>query len=249
MIHKPKYKRVLFVPDIHAPYQDNQAMKCLISFAKWWKPDVVFVLGDTIDMYQVSRFEKDPERIFQLQDDIDTGKKILADISKACPDARKLFIPGNHEFRLQRFLWTRAAELSGLRVLQLEKLLGLEEMGYEYLKNGRTEYRGVIVKHGDIVRKYGAYTGRGEYESTGKTGVSGHTHRLAVYPHTNEAGDYMWMEAGCLCLLNPSYMMGKVPNWQQGFGIGFFKEGSKRFHMERIPIIAGKAMYSGVEFY
>jgi hypothetical protein len=59
----------------------------------------------------------------------------------------------------------------------------------------------------------------------------------------------MWMEAGCLCLLNPSYMMGKVPNWQQGFGIGFFKEGSKRFHMERIPIIAGKAMYSGVEFY
>jgi hypothetical protein len=249
MIHKPKYKRVLFVPDIHAPFEDGAAIKCLLAFAKWWKPDRVYILGDTVDFYQLSKFDKDPARLFTLQEDIDAGKKILAQISNACPNASKLFIPGNHEFRLQRYLWTRAAELAGLRELQLPKLLGLQEMGYEYLKFGRTTYRGMAIKHGDLVRKDAGYTAKGELENTGLSGVSVHTHRLAVHAKTNEAGSFLWMEAGCLCLLNPSYMMGKVPNWQQGFGIGFFKEGSKRFHMDRVPIINHKAMHGGYEFY
>lgn len=248
MINRPKYKRVLFVPDLHAPYHDKVAFKCMLAFAKWWKPEVVFVIGDVVDFYQLSKFEKDPERVLALQDDIDAGKSLLTDISDVCSDAKRIFLPGNHEFRLQKFLWTRAAELAGLKALQLPELLGLDAMNYEFIKNGRINFRGTIVKHGDIVRKFAGYTAKGELENTGLSGVSGHTHRLAVHSATNEAGCFQWMECGCLCLLTQSYMMGKTPNWQQGFGIGYYKEGSKRFMMDTVRVINGKAMYGGMEF-
>lgn len=249
MLHRPKYKKVLFIPDIHAPYHDMKAINGLIAFAKWFKPDVVFYMGDLVDFYAISHFVKNPKRALRLQNEIDTAVAVLKKIDKAVNGAKKYFIKGNHCARLQKYLWTKAAELSGLRDLKLEHLLHLDELGIKYVDAGRMKFRGMVVKHGDIVRKFGAYTGRGELESTGISGVSGHTHRLAMYPLSNEAGDFVWMECGCLCKLNPEYMNGKVPNWQQGFGVGYYKEGSKRFHVESVRIIKGKAMYQGLEFF
>ncbi len=248
MFIKPKYKKVLFVPDIHAPFHDNQALRCLYSFISWWNPDEIFILGDTIDFYPLSNFEKNPDRIFKLQQDINEGKAILYKIADLAPRARKVFIPGNHEYRLERFLWTKASELSGLDGLKLENLLELKRIGYQYAPQGRINYKGTIIKHGDIVRKFAGYTAKGEFENTGLSGVSGHTHRLAVHSITNEAGHFQWMEAGCLCKLEQEYMRGKTPNWQQGFGIGFYKENSRRYNIQAVRIINGKAMWGGYEF-
>jgi len=248
-IHAPKYKKVLFVPDIHAPYHDNKAINAMLAYAKWFKPDVVIYLGDLVDFYAVSSFVKDPIRRVQLQKEIDSAVDVLKRIDAVCNGSVKYFLRGNHEARLQKYLWTQAAELSGLRDLKLEKLLKFDELGIKYKKDGRMKFRGMILKHGDIVRKFSAYTAKGEFESSGISGVSCHTHRLARYTQTNEAGDFIWMECGCLCKLNAEYMNGKTPNWQQGFGVGYYKEGSRRFHLEIVPIIKGKAMYGGKEYY
>lgn len=248
-IHSPKYKKVLFVPDIHAPFQDNKAINALIAFATWFKPDVVIYMGDLVDFYAVSHFVKSPIRRLQLQKEIDVATSVLKKINAAVNGSQKFFIRGNHEARLQKYLWTQASELSGLRDLQVEHLLKLDELGIKYLKDGRMKYRGMVIKHGDIVRKFAGYTAKGEFESTGVSGASGHTHRLGVYSQTNEAGDFMWMETGCLCKLNAEYMEGKKPNWQQGFGVGYYKEGSKRFDADTVRIVRGKAMYCGLEFF
>jgi predicted phosphodiesterase len=249
MMKTPKYKKVLFVPDIHAPYHDIKAVKAMISFARWWKPDYVYFLGDVVDFYAISSFSKDPQRVLELQHEVDEAKKILKLICEATPNAKKYFIRGNHEARMQKFLWTRAAELSSLRSLQVETLLGFDELGITYYKDGRTKFRGTILKHGDIVRKFCCYTAKGEFENTGVSGVSAHTHRLGIYSMTNEAGDFVWMECGHLCDTKQEYLDGKVPNWQQGFGIGYYKAGSRRFHTDPIRIVKNKAMYNGYEFY
>jgi len=249
-IHKPKYKKVLYVPDIHAPFHDNKAIDALIAFAKWFKPDVVIYLGDLIDFYAISSFAKDPQRALDLQKEIDSAIAVLKKINAACNGSDKYFLRGNHEKRMQKFLWTRAAELSSLKGLKVENLLQLSDFGIKYMKNGRMTYRGNAIKHGDLVRKFSAYTAKGEMESTGMSGKSAHTHRAGVYRFTNESGPYTWMECGCLCkMFNVEYMEGKIPNWQQGFGISYFKDGSKRFHDEFVPIIKGKAMYGGAEYY
>lgn len=248
-VHKPKYKKVLYVSDIHAPFHDNKAINAMIAFAKWFKPDVVIYMGDLVDFYAISHFAKDPMRALQLQKEIDSAVSVLTRIDTACNGAEKFFIRGNHEMRMQKFLWTRAAELSSLRGLSVERLLKLDDFGIKYMKNGRMTYRGNVIKHGDLVRKFSAYTSKGEFDATGMSGKSAHTHRAGVYRVTNESGSYTWMECGCLCLLNAEYMDGKIPNWQQGFGISYFKEGSRRFQDEFVPIIKGKAMYGGMEFY
>jgi len=248
MKKQPKYKKVLFVPDIHAPFHDMKAIKALIAFARWWKPDYLYFLGDVVDFYSISSFVKDPQRALQLQLEVDDAKQILKLICASAPDAKKYFIRGNHEKRMQKFLWTRAAELSGLQGLQVENMLELPELGIHYYADGRTQFRGTIIKHGDIVRKFTSYTAKGEFENTGISGVSAHTHRLGIYSATNEAGNFTWMECGHLCDPKQEYLEGKTPNWQQGFGIGFYKEGSRRFDMDLIRIIKGKAMYGGYEF-
>jgi len=249
MIEKPNYKRILFISDIHCPYHDTKSVSALCSFSKWYKPDTLVFLGDVIDFYAISHFVKDPKRALELQREIDVTKQVLKQITATVPKkVKKIMIAGNHEARLQKFLWTRAAELSGLDGLELANLLGLNDLGIKYYRNGRLKYKGMIFKHGDIVRKYAGYTARGEFDSSGMSGVSVHTHRLSQYYYTSESGEYLWTEAGCLCKLDQEYLRGKTPNWQPGFAIGYYKTGSQRFHVDVVPIVKGKAMYGGYEF-
>jgi len=245
---KKRHEKVLFVPDIHAPYQDNNAIRAMIAFGKEFNPDRIFLMGDVIDFYALSSFSKDPIRALKLQKEIDEAVSVLRIIRKEFPKARIEFVKGNHEHRLQKYLWNKASELSGLRNLTVPTLLKLDELNIIYHEIGRTKYRGKVIKHGNIIRKFSAYTAKGELESTGISGFSGHTHRAGMYFQTNEGGKHFWYEFGCLCKLKAEYMEGKIPNWQQGFGIGYFKLGSTKCNCYFIPIIDGKALWCSKEY-
>ena len=243
-----KYKRVLFVSDIHCPYQDKSALRAMYNFMDWWKPQEVIILGDLVDFYAISRFSRDPERVLKLQEELDESVKILNQIREHAGKISIYFLRGNHEDRLKKYLWSKAQELSGLRALRLEELLEFDRLKIHYEDKNQIRYGCVIIKHGTLIRKFAGYTAKGEFEKNGMSGVSGHSHRLAQYRHTNEADSYIWTEAGCLCQLNADYLDGTTPNWNQGFAIGYFKENSKRFIIETVPIIKQRAMYGGMEF-
>ena len=243
-----KYKRVLFVSDIHCPYQDKSALRAMYNFMDWWKPQEVIILGDLVDFYAISRFSRDPERVLKLQEELDESVKILNQIREHAGKISIYFLRGNHEDRLKKYLWSKAQELSGLRALRLEELLEFDRLKIHYEDKNQIRYGCVIIKHGTLIRKFAGYTAKGEFEKNGMSGVSGHSHRLSQYRHTNEADSYIWTEAGCLCQLNADYLDGTTPNWNQGFAIGYFKENSKRFIIETVPIIKQRAMYGGMEF-
>lgn len=243
-----KYKKVLFIPDIHAPFHDKKWLASLILFIKFFKPKTIFIMGDVVDFYAISKFVKDPKRALELQDELDSAHKVLADIKKVSGTAKVILIRGNHEHRLQRYLWTTAQELSGLRSLSVPELLELDELGIEYVERGRYNFHGIIIKHGNIVRKFSSYTAKAELERHGTSGVSAHTHRAGVNHYSNDSGHHAWWELGCGCRLDPEYMEGEKPNWQQGWGVGYFKERSKRFHIDFVPFVDDKAFYNGVEF-
>ena len=243
-----KNEKVLFVSDIHAPFQDNMAIKAIISFGKWLKPDKIIFMGDVIDFYAISKFSKDPVRAMRLQNEIDEAHSILRIFRKEFPKVEMVYLKGNHEARLQGYLWSKASELSGLRNMSLVSLLGLDGLNIQYVSNGRMKFRNFIIKHGDIVRKHSAYTARGELEATGLSGISIHTHRLSTHYLSNEGGNYVWYEGGCLCKMNQEYMQGKYPNWQQGFAFGYFKKGSAKYNIHLVNIINGKALFMENEF-
>jgi UDP-2,3-diacylglucosamine pyrophosphatase LpxH len=244
----PKYEKCLLIPDIHAPFQDELALSALLDFSKWFKPDKIFILGDLVDFYAISRFTKDPERALKLQDEIDIAYEILKQIRNINPNTPIVLIRGNHEYRLQKYLWSEAKELSSLRDLSVENLLNLKSLDIKYEKTGRLIHRGVIIKHGDVVRKFSGYSAKGEFEKSGMSGVSGHTHRAAVYYQNNASGNYVWTECGCLCKLDAEYLEGEIPNWVQGWGVGYFSLNSPRYLLDFIPFVGGKAFYQGKEF-
>ena len=243
-----KYKRVLFVSDIHCPYQDKSALRAMYNFMDWWKPQEVIILGDLVDFYAISKFSRDPERVLKLQEELDESVKILNQIREHAGKVSIYFLRGNHEDRLKKYLWSKAQELSGLRALRLEELLEFDRLKISYEDKNQIKCGGVMFKHGSIIRMFAGYTAKGEFEKNGMSGVSGHSHRLAQYRHTNEADSYIWTEAGCLCQLDANYMDGSKANWNQGFCVGYFKNNSKRFILETIPILNGRAFYCGKEY-
>jgi predicted phosphodiesterase len=240
------YEKSLFVGDIHAPYQDPFCMKVIEDFSRWFKPQWVFILGDLVDFYQLSKFDKDPVRMDCLQDDLDSAKSELERLRTANPKAKIVLFEGNHESRLRKWLWNNP-EVSSLRALTIHELLSLSKYNIQWVGALETyTYHDFALEHGDIVRKHSGYTARGMMEKRGVSGISGHTHRMGTHYLTNMGGDFVWVENGCLCDRHPSYV--RDPNWQNGFSVGFFKKSDPRFTINQVCIPDGLCVYSGREF-
>lgn len=241
------YEKSLFISDIHIPFQDENALRIVKNFASSFEPDNVFLIGDLLDFYSISTFDKNPERVNELQNDIDVGFEVLSELREILPESRIVYLEGNHENRLTRYLW-KHPEIANLRALNIENLLQLKSLNISYktMKDTVTFHK-FLIEHGDLVRKYSGYTARCQMEKRGISGISGHSHRLSTHYLTNMAGDHVWVENGCLCSRNPEYIVG-LPNWQQGFSVGYWKKGKERFSIEQICITHGKAVYAGQEF-
>ena len=240
------YERTAFIPDLHAPNIDSKAFGCALAFLEVFKPDHVFVLGDVVDFYQVSRFDKDPSRLGDLQRDLDVGGEALGRIRRASASATITMLKGNHEARLQRACRTNIAGLDSHRNLRIPELLNLGAYDIAYVESGITRHHDFIVKHGDIVSSKSGYTAGREMSKAGISGISGHTHRLGQVFETNYSGMLTWVEAGCLCDLNPEYIDG-LPNWQHGMAYGYWRRGDRRFIVHTLPIINGRTIYGGRE--
>lgn len=98
---------------------------------------------------------------------------------------------------------------------------------------GELIYQGLLlVEHGEYVRKKAGASADAQLLARGRSGISGHTHRLIHYPLTDATGMKTWTEAGCLCKLDPDYC--NYPNWQQGLVLSYMDEDKLRIMTEFI---------------
>lgn len=237
-----KTQRVVFLGDIHVPHHDHKAVALAVDFIRWFEPSHIYLIGDIVDFYALSRFDRDPTRMLSLQDELDQCIAVLQSIRKAAPKAEIAYRDGNHEHRLLRMLWQKP-ELSPLKALQLAELLQFSAVGIKHFPyNSKLSHKGFLVEHGDIVRKGSAYTAAGMLDRRQVSGITGHTHRLGTHFRTDASGDKVWLENGCLCDRNPEYIIGE-PNWQHGFTVGRWIEASQRFFVEQVPIVGHEILY------
>lgn len=226
--------KFIVVSDIHYPYHDAKAIKCVLDFIQDKDIDTIILNGDILDFYDVSSFDKDPDRVNSLQKEIDMSTKFFKKLRTIKPDARIVFIKGNHEYRLERYL-KKHPELYSLDALKLPNLLDLKKYNIEYSDKG-IKLGNLKIIHGDMVRKFSGYTARGELEKHDSSGISSHTHRGGVYYYRTPERYLAWFESFCLCDLNPEYI--NEPNWQQGFLYGYVEKDS--FAVTPMPIVDGK---------
>ena len=214
-----KHYQTFVLGDIHIPFHDEKSLNNVFDCVIDNQPKYIVLLGDVLDCYSISRFTKRPDRIRNLQDEINIFYHLMKDLKKELPNTEIHYILGNHEIRLEKLILDNPG-LYGLRNLGYEKLFRLDELGIYYHKT-KVIIDDFIYYHGDVVRKNAGYSAKAEYEDHRmKNGISGHTHRASSYFSTYEKEIGQWYENGCLCIMEPDYLNDPdKANWQQAFTV------------------------------
>ena len=216
-------KKILIFSDLHFPYQDNRAIEVMMEYnKKVYKPTDIVINGDILDFYRLSDFEHNPARKETIQEDINQVKNFFSSLKKYFPRSRIYYLEGNHENRLQRYLW-KNPELISLDVLKLENMLNLKRrkikftpVHNDYWKKGTGHLKlgDTIIMHGDN-RANGAKGGKYGCINTmiemNSNIVMGHNHQLGVNYFTNLYKNLHALNTGCLCQISG------MAQWNQGF--------------------------------
>lgn len=232
---KIKNGLVIIGSDIHIPFQDDDAVDSFIEYCKKKKPEVIVLNGDVLDMFMLSKFTKGEGR--NPLEEITMCRELLASLRNACPNAEIYYIIGNHENRLEKYVLTKAPELASLieDVFSIIKTEDFKIRGCASL----TINDNFVCKHGTLLGNKSGLSAIKEMENAYMSGATGHTHRLCKYIARKSGRKFVWIETGCLCNLNPEYMVN--PNWQAGFAELIFKDG-KLYHSRVIEIEKGKIL-------
>ena len=232
----------LVLSDHHIPYQDKQVETLSLDFVAEHQPNTIHLLGDLVDFYTLSRFDKEPSRLSDLQSDLEAALAYLERLRIVSPKSRIIWSEGNHENRLKRYLWNKAPELSRLAQLQIPELFHLNDFNIEWVDSHHPyEVGKLLFTHGDLVRKWSGASAKGHHDKYGCCVIHGHTHRLGSFYHTTRAGSHGAWENGCLCTLTPEYMVS--PDWQNGWSVVWFY--GDFFHVEQVVVTNGSYVYHG----
>jgi len=241
-------QRVAFLSDFHYPYESKEAIGLTLDLLGELNPNVVIFGGDVVDFYPISSFLRDPARRAQLQSDLDHAAAGVMRFRKALPKARFLFKEGNHCLRLQKYLWSTAPELAGLRALKLPELLRFDRAGVERFIKNRDRYHigRLYYLHGNEFRLGTVHPARAMLLRTHVNSLFGHVHKFDHFSVKDLAGNsHASWSNGCLCDLLPEYDV--MPNWTNGFTYvdyvddGLFSVEPVRFfsHRGRLKVIQG----------
>lgn len=209
----------LILSDVHIPCHDRKTCELAIDRAK--RDGVVGVIlnGDFLDSHDLSDHDKDPSAP-RYNREIELGLEFLAWVRGELPHARIVYKMGNHEERLQRYVFSRAPALFDLEFASVPSLLHFDEFGIETVTDRRVMHLGKLcVIHGHEYRgSGGVFAARWLSLRTKYPAICGHFHRTSNYFDRTIVGkmDAAWT-VGCACDLTPMYT--RLNSWNNGFAM------------------------------
>ena len=234
----------LVIPDTHVPFHDRKAWALVLRVIREMQPDRIVLLGDFADCLAVSHFPKTPSRAAGLGAEIASVNVELDALSEAAGKASVVFLSGNHEWRLERYLTQKAPEL--FDVLEISSLLNVAKRGWRWVPYKQHITIGKVAYAHDI-----GYSGKSAVQqslsSFGGNIIFGHTHRSGiVYGGTVKREHRVAMSCGWLGDVSEiDYMhQSQTKDWQTGFGwVQQAKNGDS--WLQFVPIIAGRCCVEG----
>lgn len=213
----------LIIPDCHVPYHDQRAYDLMLRVAKDVKDlKEIVILGDYADFYAVNAHGKHPKFGQVLMDEVSQVRKELERLAEMFPKVRKVFIQGNHEYRLERYIYNNAPDLFG--VIDTRQILCLDELGYDFIPYNSNQRYPVLgsklyARHEPIGG--GVHAANSTVDKAGCSMIFGHIHRIQQYRKVFiDGADHLAASVGWLGDKDHP-VMGYLKNhaqWQQGFG-------------------------------
>lgn len=219
-----RYITVMHAADIHFPFEHQAALEVFYQLVEHIQPDLIVVGSDAGDFALVSTFARDPDLDEETSDVLDEFKlhwdRFVERLRKAAPNAFLVWIWGNHERRILRFVNEQAPKF---RKRILRDFITIIRAGGAVAYVGYTDYVRVgplVVHHGT---RTGIYAAKNALLDAGSqiSLMGGHVHYPSTFDVEGEEATVHSLVSGCLCAY-PHYMQGvrmtKPP--QLGTGIG-----------------------------
>lgn len=185
----------------------------------------VVIIGDFLTYNSLSAWDRDKRLVMEgrrLQKEVDAGKAAIEKIQEVCLQVpcRKVFIEGNHEHRLRRYVETHPELESG--DFTTASMLHLEEMGWKWVPYRSYEVIGGIhfthIPFGKSKEISGKdICSKAELVTTSSV-VFGHTHELhtsCVHKHGMKHLQQI-LNVGCFFEQDEEYVEGKMTNYWKG---------------------------------
>lgn len=228
----------LVINDPHVPFHETKPLEAAINHGKKNKVDGILLNGDIQDCAAVSFWTSGRKRDFDKELIAFIGFLDFLDYEFPSPKKKKVWKPGNHEYRLPRYYQTRAPELMGIPLLAMDVILDLENRGYERLEYSQKVMAGKLpILHGHEIRKMATMVNpaRGLFLRFKSWGMCAHVHRTSEHTERDINGTILttWT-VGCLCDLSPDYDP-FCNSWNWGFAlINIEKNGDFQVENRRI---------------
>lgn len=228
-----KRKTVLFLYDIHLPNHSEENIALALDYAQSrHEIDTVVIGGDFLDCAGISRWKKDPYGTMPLHEEIARGVAWLEALRARFKKSELVMLKGNHEDRLQSYLWNQAAEISKLKGLKLQDQLELDRLNIHWVDNlERVQCGEGVYSIGKLNILHGNELGicpnvgpaRQYFLRALENVICGHVHRVDDYIARTVTGDTKgaWV-CGALCDMTPAYR--PLNPWTAGFAIVHFDD-------------------------
>jgi len=245
-----KRKTVLFLYDIHLPNHSEENIALALDYAQSrHEIDTVVLGGDFLDCAGISRWKKDPYGTMPLHEEIARGVAWLEALRTRFKKSEIVIMKGNHEDRLQSYLWNQAAEISKLKGLKLQDQLELERLNIRWVDNLERVQRGEgVYSIGKLNILHGHELGicpninpaRQYFLRALDNVICGHVHKVDEHFATTIAGKTAgaWV-CGPLCDMHPEYR--PLNPWVAGFAIAHFDDDGL-FSVKLKKIIEGRVL-------
>jgi len=236
---------ILIVPDVHAPYHDEDAWQLMLDVARDLKPETIVCIGDLADFYAISAHSKDPHRATKLKDEIRVVREKRAELD-ALGAKNKVFCEGNHCYRLGRYLRDKAPEL--FELIDVPSVLQLDVNGWEFIPYRNHKRRGAVHYTHDVgvAGRNATFRALDTYQHSV---VTGHTHRLVYIVEGNAIGDaklsasFGWL--GDVNQIDYMHRAKAKKDWALAFGVGYEDKQTGHAFLSPMPIVEYRTVFNG----
>lgn len=233
-------KKTLWIADVHGRFYNRGALELAVNYGAKKGCDSVIILGDFLDFYQHSKFDKNPSvsLIFEEQEWGQEMLKLLQDTFGTV-----ILKEGNHDAR-------REAHIARLSATMPELMDMASYRDYLFFDGCRVEfvedYRHIRYGHKlNAIHGHEYYGGGGIHVAYNRFHkaldnlITAHSHKAQSIIKPNINGHiYGSWTLGCMCQLSPRYS--PKNDWSNGFCVTE-KEDNDDFEVDNRVIYKGKS--------
>ena len=201
---------ILWISDIHIPNQNNKAIELAIEDGIKEKVTCIILGGDVMDNTPFTSHDAPPPSPDDVRDYFEMTQQFLEYLRSKFPKIHIVWIEGNHDNWISRWLMKKAPILFNDPYYHLPQRLDLKKYSIDFYEQEVILQMGKLsASHGHtIVRGVFApvNAARGVFMRTKSNYIIGHVHATSIHHESNIKGEQIGcFSVGCLCELSPSY--------------------------------------------